>query len=73
MAPISWNKPCPICVLLAGLFFLVLAVIGTLTGKAYGKGASVERSKDPFGYWMTLAVEYLGGAFLIWYSTRLTL
>jgi hypothetical protein len=56
----------PFGVFLFGLLFLLLAVIGTFTGKTYGKG-SVDRTKDPTSYWLTLAVQYLGGAFLIWY------
>ena len=52
--------------LIAGLFFLVLAVIGTFTGKAYGKGRGVDRVEEPFQYWLTLVIQYLGGIFLIW-------
>jgi hypothetical protein len=44
----------------------VLAVIGTFTGKVYGKGGTADRAKDPVDYWMTLVVQYLCGAFLIW-------
>jgi hypothetical protein len=71
MAPESWNKPWPFGVVLFGLLMLLLAVIGTFTGKAYGRGCSAERAKDPVDYWMTLVVEYLGGAFLIWYGLYL--
>jgi hypothetical protein len=67
MAPESWNKPWPFGVLLFGLFLVLLAVIGTFTGKAYSKGRPTDRAKDPVNYWMTLSVEYLCGAFLIWY------
>jgi hypothetical protein len=63
----SWRKPWPLGVLLFGLLMLVLAVIGTFTGKTYGKGGSADRAKDPFNYWLTLAVQYMGAAFLIWY------
>ena len=53
----SWRKPWPLGVLLFGLLMLVLAVIGTFTGKTYGKGGSADRAKDPFNYWLTLAVQ----------------
>jgi hypothetical protein len=69
MAPESWNKPWPFGVVLFGLLMLLLAVIGTFTGKTYGRGGSAYRAKDPVEYWMTLVVQYLGGAFLIWYGT----
>lgn len=55
-------------VFLAGLLFLLLAVIGTFTGKAYGKGGSADRAKEPFTYWLILVIQYLGGAYLIWFS-----
>jgi hypothetical protein len=61
----SWRKPWPNGVLLFGMLMLLLAVIGTFTGKTYGRG-SAERAREPFTYWMTLAVQYLGGIFLIW-------
>jgi hypothetical protein len=56
MAPASWNKPWTLGVLLFGLVMLLLAVIGTFTGKTYGKGGSAVRAKDPSTYWVTLAV-----------------
>ena len=71
MIPDSWNEPWPLGVVLFGLLMLLLAVIGTFTGKAYGKGGSAIRAKDPFDYWSTLVVQYLGGAFLIWYGLHL--
>ena len=46
----SWRKPWPLGLLLFGLFMLVLAVIGTFTGKAYGRGSSADRAKDSFNY-----------------------
>jgi len=67
MAPESWNKPWPLGVLLFGLVMLILAVIGTFTGKTYGKGGSAVRAKDPVTYWITLVLQYLCGVFLIWY------
>jgi hypothetical protein len=69
MAPESWKKPWPLGVLLFGLLMLLLAVIGTFTGKAYGKGGSVDRAEDPVAYWILLVVEYLLGAFFVWYWT----
>ena len=67
MAPASWNKPWPLGALLFGLLMLLLAVIGTFTGKAYGKGGTVDRTRDPVNYWMSLVLGYLAGAFLVWY------
>ena len=67
MAPASWNKPWPLGVLLFGLVMLLLAVIGTFTGTAYGKGSRAYRATEPITYWTLLAVQYFGGAFLIWY------
>jgi hypothetical protein len=67
-APGWWGKPWPFGGFLFGLLMLVLAVIGTFTGKAYGKGGrSADRGKEPFSYWLTLVIEYLGGGYLIWY------
>lgn len=63
----SWKKPWPLGSLMFGLGMLLLAVIGTFTGKAYGKGgACAVRTEDPFDYWMMLAVQYLGGIYLVW-------
>jgi hypothetical protein len=55
MAPRWWNEQWPLGVLL-----------GTFTGKAYYRG-SIERAKDPAGYWMLVTTEYMVAAFLIWY------
>jgi hypothetical protein len=60
-----WHKPWPTGLLLFGILMLVLAMIGTFTGKTYGKGGSAERAKNSVDYWLTLAVQYLGGIFLI--------
>jgi uncharacterized membrane protein YeaQ/YmgE (transglycosylase-associated protein family) len=62
----SWRKPWPLGVLLFGLLMLVLAVIGTFTGKAYGKGGTADRAKDPSDYWLTLVIQFIGAVFLIW-------
>jgi hypothetical protein len=64
----SLRKPWPFGVLLFGLLMLVLAAIGTYTGKTYGRGGSSHRAKDPFNYWSTFVVQYLAAIFLIWYS-----
>ena len=64
MAPEGWHKPWPLGLLLFGLLMLLLAVIGTFTGKTYGKGDSADRTKEPFNYWWTLAVQYLGAAWV---------
>jgi hypothetical protein len=66
MAPRWWNEQWPLGVLLFGLLMLALAVVGTFTGKAYYRG-SIERAKDPAGYWMLVTTEYMVAAFLIWY------
>jgi hypothetical protein len=42
---------------------VLLAVIGTFTGKAYGKGGAADRAKSPGDYWTTLIVQYLSGIF----------
>ncbi|HEX4785349.1 MAG TPA: hypothetical protein VH350_13475 [Candidatus Sulfotelmatobacter sp.] len=63
----SWHKPWPLGGLLFGLFMVLLAVIATFTGKTYGRGGSADRSKEPLTYWLTLAIQYLGGAYLIWW------
>ncbi len=67
MAPESWHAQWPLGTLLFGLLMLLLAVIGTFTGKTYGRGGSADRAKDPVNFWITLVVQYLCGAFLIWY------
>ena len=61
-----WHKPWPTGVLLFGVLMLLLAVIGTFTGKAYGKGCSVERAKEPVSYWTLLAIEYFSGILFVW-------
>jgi hypothetical protein len=63
----SSGKQWPLGLLLFGLLMLLLAVIGTFTGKTYGRGGSADRAKEPFTYWSTLVIQYLGAAFLIWW------
>jgi hypothetical protein len=43
----SWRKPWPLGVLLFGVLMLLLAVIGTFTGKLYGRGRTVDRAEEP--------------------------
>ena len=62
----SLRKPCPLCAFLFGLGMFILAVVSTFTGKTYLKSIS-ERTSDPFNYWSTLTVQYLGGVFLMWW------
>jgi hypothetical protein len=64
---VDWKKPWPLGVLLFGFLMLLLAVIGTFTGKLYGKGGTADRAKDPTDYWITLVVQYICAVFLIWY------
>lgn len=63
-----WRKPWPFGVFLFGLIMLVLAIIGKFTGKTYGRGGSADRAKEPVTYWLTLIIQYLVGAYLIWYG-----
>jgi hypothetical protein len=67
IVPESWNKPWPFGVFVFGVFLLVPAVFGTITGKLYGKGGMVDRAKSPVGFWVALVVNYLCGAGLILY------
>lgn len=60
----SDRKPWPLGLVLFGLLMLLLAAIGTFTGKTYGR-YSADRAEEPVTYWLTLAMQYLLGAFLI--------
>lgn len=62
----SRGKPWPFGVLLFALYFLVIAMIGTFTGKIYGKGGTTDRAKEPSRYWVGLLIHYLCAAFMIW-------
>ncbi len=63
----SWRKPWPLGLLLFGLVMLLLAVIGTFTGKTHSMGGrGFDRATEPFHYWLDLVIQYLGAAFLIW-------
>ena len=51
-----------------GIFFLFLAVGGTLTGEAWARfGRVVCRAKEPKEFWWLIAMQYLGGVGLIGY------
>ena len=65
-----WHKPWPTGVLLFGMLMLLLAVIGTFTGKAYGKGGTADRAEEPFTFWSVLVIEYLGGIFFVWWGAN---
>jgi hypothetical protein len=71
MVPKPWNAPWPLGVVLFGLLMLLLAVIGTFTGKTYGRGGSAIRAKNPFNYWLTLVMQYLAGVVSILYGLYL--
>jgi len=51
--------------LIGGGFFLFLAMVGTLTGEALGRGGMVYRKEDPKVFLWLIAIEWLGGLFLI--------
>lgn len=66
-APANWSQPWPLGDLLFGMLIFVVAVVGTFTGKVYGKGGRADRAEQPFTYWLTLIVEYLAAVFFIAY------
>jgi hypothetical protein len=51
--------------LIGGGFFLFLAVVGTLTGEALARGGMVYRDEEPKKFWRLIAIQCLGGVFLI--------
>jgi hypothetical protein len=61
----STRKQWPLGLLLFGLIMLVLALLGTFTGKTYGRGSAL-RATDPMNYWTTVIVQYLLGLSMIW-------
>lgn len=65
MTPLALLRPTPTFVLFLGLGMLLLAVIGTFTGKIWGRG-SPDRAKEPSAYWGTLIFQYLLAALSIW-------
>ena len=48
------------------MLMLLLALMGTFTGKTYERGFSANRATEPVSYWLTLVIQYLVAAFLIW-------
>ena len=50
--------------LIAGGFFVFLAVIGTFTGETLARGV-VRRAEDPKGFWWGVALYYFFGAIFI--------
>lgn len=63
---VDWKKPWPFGVVLFGSLILLLAVIGTFTGKTYGMGGGTYRAKKRFEYWTMLVIQYISGVVLIW-------
>jgi hypothetical protein len=54
--------------LFCGILMLIMAVVGTCTGRLPGRFGDVSyRTKDPKQYWPTLAAYYLGGIGFIGY------
>jgi hypothetical protein len=51
--------------LIGGGFFLFLAVVGAFTGEALTRGGMVYRDEEPKKFWRVIAIECLGGVFLI--------
>jgi hypothetical protein len=62
----SWKDQTPDGRLYFALLLLLFAAYGTFTGKLYGRGGMVDRAKNPFDYWLGLAICYLAIGFLIW-------
>jgi hypothetical protein len=60
-----WDDQKPHGWLICGGFFLFLAVVGTLTGEALARGGMVYRDEEPKEFWWLIAIECLGGVFLI--------
>ncbi len=60
-----WDDQKPHGWLIGGGFFLFLAVVGTLTGEALARGGRVYRDEEPKVFWWVIAIECLGGVFLI--------
>jgi ABC-type microcin C transport system permease subunit YejE len=63
----SYVEP-PYGILAFGVFSLLAAVVGTCTGQAWGRfGGVVHRAKRPKEFWLTIAMQYLGGVGFIGY------
>ena len=58
----------PFGLLFFGLFLILLGAVGTTTGEAWARfGRVICRDKQPRQFWGLIAVDYLGGVFLIGY------
>jgi hypothetical protein len=55
---IGSSQGSPLVSLSLGLLVLSYVIYGIVTGRAVGKGCSVERSKNPFFYWLVLILEF---------------
>lgn len=51
-----------------GILLLGLAAFGVLSGKALLQFGSVERQREPLGYWLTIVVQVFLGLALILYA-----
>jgi hypothetical protein len=60
------GEPWPLGTYLFGLLFIALAVIAIFTGTLYGRGGKVVRAQNPVSFWITIALQLSGGAFLMW-------
>jgi hypothetical protein len=54
--------------LIGGGFFLFLAIVGALTGDALSRGGMIYRDEEPKEFWWVIAIECIGGFFMIWLS-----
>ncbi len=55
-----------------GVFLLLLALAGTLTGEAWARWGVVYRAEEPREFWLLIAMDCLGGFVLIGYFLYLT-
>jgi RsiW-degrading membrane proteinase PrsW (M82 family) len=66
-APSSFDKPMPHGYLVFGVWLIFLGVVYTCMGESYEKGYGwIYRSKDPKGFWWSIATYYLMGIFSLW-------
>jgi hypothetical protein len=65
-APSWFAKPVPHALLLLGAFLIFLGVVYTCMGESYEKFHGwIYRSKEPKGFWLSIAGYYLTGIFCI--------
>jgi hypothetical protein len=62
----SWKDQTPDGRFYFALLLLIFALVGTFTGKLYGRGGMVDRAKNHSGFWVALAFYYLCIGFLFW-------